>query len=364
MTKKLFYFALIVCSHFLSLAQEKTCDTNQDEPLLDLNSITKCTVEETSEPSALNKKQVNIQVTARKRVVRKRESVTGLSGNTNARKVASLKEKASMIGALDLSKEEVIENVPFSLVEEIPLFKSCEKAAFYEQEKCFKEEISKHIVRNFQYPESAYDDNIQGRVYAQFVIDRTGTVTNLSLRGPYKGELLEKEAARIINKLPKFIPGKHHGKAVKVKYGIPISFKIPGKKPSNIKKKIIKAAPVKSSVETVSFNAVEVIPNFSKCTGDNTVDCFNAKLMNYVNGNLYYPTEAYEKRIQGKIYTKFVIDTQGNVINVQAKGPQGCEILEEAAVKLFQGLPKFSPGKRNGKLVNVEHTFPLDFKLQ
>ena len=65
---------------------------------------------------------------------------------------------------------------------------------------------------------------MQGRVIVIFMIDKDGSITGIRSRGP--DNLLEREAERIISKLPKMIPGKQRGRAVKVPYSIPIHFKL------------------------------------------------------------------------------------------------------------------------------------------
>ena len=86
--------------------------------------------------------------------------------------------------------------------------------------------MDEHIKKYFNYPTRAAEDGVQGRVSVQFMIDKQGNVTDIKMRGPQGGELLEKEAERIISKLPQFTPGKQRGKPVKVKYGLPINFKL------------------------------------------------------------------------------------------------------------------------------------------
>lgn len=237
----LLLIVIVVFQQSITAQSQETCDNSVVDPLLDFNSIEKCSIDElkneTNSNASRKTRKTSIEVSSkRSRVVRKRNTATTVSNTSASHKIANLKQKASLVSSLDINSEEILENVPFSLVEEIPLFKGCEKSAIMEQDKCFKENISNHIRKNFRYPESAYNKSIQGRVYIQFVIDKFGFVNDLLVRGPYKGELLEKEATRIIKKLPKFKPGKHNGKEVKVKYGLPITFKIPGKKASNIKK--------------------------------------------------------------------------------------------------------------------------------
>ena len=367
MIKKIFLtIALVVSQQAIVSQVDKTCDSPTDDPLLDFNSITKCTIEGTEKTDDKNK-TVKIQVTSRRRVVRKRSAVTtGASQDAAAKKIASLKQKASLVGSLDLSNEDLIENVPFNIVEEIPVFKSCTDASISEQDACFKEQIAKHIRKHFNYPQSAYDKSIQGRVYTQFVIDKNGEISDLNIRGPYEGELLEAEAKRIISKLPKFTPGKHHGRTVKVKYGVPITFRIPGRKPSNIKKKTVDVKKIISNAQVFNFDVVDQLPLFSDCTGstgDAATTCFNKGIIKHVNKHFAYPSDAIDNNVEGKVVATFIIDTNGNVADIKAKGPVGTEVLENATKSLFKKLPKFTPAQHNGKPVNVKYTFPVDFLL-
>ena len=84
--------------------------------------------------------------------------------------------------------------------------------------------MNKHIRKNFRYPEIAQEMGIQGRVYVNFIISKDGSITNIRMRGPDKN--LEKEAARIISKLPKMTPGKQRGIPVRVPFSIPITFRL------------------------------------------------------------------------------------------------------------------------------------------
>lgn len=133
---------------------------------------------------------------------------------------------ASSYGEEGGTADEIDEEVPFAVIEQIPVFPGCEGVAKNKQLDCFNEQMAKHIKKYFTYPEKAAEDNIQGRVSVQFVIDKSGNVTDVMMKGPKGGELLEKEAQRIISKLPKFKPGQQRGKPVKVKYGLPITFKL------------------------------------------------------------------------------------------------------------------------------------------
>ena len=118
--------------------------------------------------------------------------------------------------------------IPFTLVEQIPLFNSCEKIEKTLQRECFQEEMKKHIENHLKYPKEAKESKIETRVIVTFEIEKDGKLTNIRVRGK-KSEyqsLFEEEAKRVINILPNFIPAMQRGQVVKVAYAIPINFKL------------------------------------------------------------------------------------------------------------------------------------------
>ena len=115
-------------------------------------------------------------------------------------------------------------DVPFAVIEDVPIFPGCERVAKSERRNCFQDQMNKHIRKNFRYPDIAQEMGIQGRVYVNFIISKDGSITNIRMRGPDKN--LENEAARIIGRLPKMTPGKQRGRAVRVPFSIPITFRL------------------------------------------------------------------------------------------------------------------------------------------
>lgn len=111
-----------------------------------------------------------------------------------------------------------------NLVDEVPVFPGCEAVEKEQRLECFNQKIQEHIRKNFRYPEAAIERGIRGKVNMSFTIDEHGRVGSLKMMGP--SPILEKEAERIIRKLPEMIPGKQGGKPVKVPYSLPINFKI------------------------------------------------------------------------------------------------------------------------------------------
>src|SRR6056300_1470818 len=129
-----------------------------------------------------------------------------------------------IVEIVEVEEEEEDVDVPFAVIEDVPIFPGCERVKKSERRDCFQEQMNKHIRKNFRYPEIAQEMGIQGRVYVNFVIAKDGSIGNIRMRGPDKN--LEKEAARIIGKLPNMTPGKQRGRPVRVPFSIPITFRL------------------------------------------------------------------------------------------------------------------------------------------
>ena len=133
-------------------------------------------------------------------------------------------DQEEIVEEVEVMEEELDLDVPFAIIEDVPLFPGCERVAKSQRRKCFQEKIQKHIYDNFRYPEIAQEMGIQGRVFVQFMIGKDGNISGIRSRGPDKN--LEKEAVRIINKLPKMTPGKQRGRPVRVPFSIPVTFRL------------------------------------------------------------------------------------------------------------------------------------------
>ncbi|AXG69505.1 hypothetical protein KORDIASMS9_01728 [Kordia sp. SMS9] len=125
-----------------------------------------------------------------------------------------------------VEEEEVIEDVPFSVIEDAPIFPGCEKyKSKAERKKCMSEKVQKHVNKKFN-TELASDLDLEGvqKIFVVFKIDRQGNITDVRSRAPHPR--LAKEAEKVIKSLPKMKPGKQRGKPVGVNYTLPIVFKV------------------------------------------------------------------------------------------------------------------------------------------
>ena len=127
----------------------------------------------------------------------------------------------------DVEVEEVIEDVevPFAVIENVPEYPGCERGSNADKRKCMSDKIAKFVQRKFN-TDLAGDLGLSGRqrISVIFKIDKNGNVTGVRSRAPHPR--LEKEAARVINMLPKMKPGRQRGKPVIVPYSLPITFQV------------------------------------------------------------------------------------------------------------------------------------------
>ena len=121
--------------------------------------------------------------------------------------------------------EEIVEDIPFILIEDVPVFPGC-KGNNTELKKCFTKKVTEHFSKKFNVGLAKELGLSFGkkRLFVVFKIDKTGDIVDVKARGPHP--TLEKEVVAIISSLPKMIPGKQRGIPVGVSYSIPITFEV------------------------------------------------------------------------------------------------------------------------------------------
>ena len=134
-------------------------------------------------------------------------SIADVKGNdeANGKDIADLKQ---VVTQAEPEPEKV-----FDMVEQMPTFPGGQQ------------ELMSYLGKNIKYPTIAQENGTQGRVIIQFVVERDGSITDVRVaRGvdPY----LDKEAVRVVKSMPKWIPGKQNGKAVRVKFTVPVMFRL------------------------------------------------------------------------------------------------------------------------------------------
>ncbi len=146
--------------------------------------------------------------------------------------IVTTKENPTPLNPDDIIEVKIPETDPtpelvdYIIIENAPIFKGCEGLSKEENKKCFDKKMLQFVQKNFD-SQLATDIGLRSgkyKIYTQFVIDNKGNVVDIQIRAPHAK--LTKETQEMIEKLPKFTPGKQRNKPVKVKYTLPISFQV------------------------------------------------------------------------------------------------------------------------------------------
>lgn len=131
------------------------------------------------------------------------------------------------IVVVDIPEDDpVIEDVPFINIEDAPVFKGCEGLSKEENKRCFDKKMKQFVQRNFDSDlgnELGLHAGVH-KIQTQFLIDAQGNVVDIKIRAPHNR--LKNEVDRLIKKLPKFTPGKQRNIPVRVRYTLPIAFRV------------------------------------------------------------------------------------------------------------------------------------------
>lgn len=254
---------------------------------------------------------------------------------------------ASNISCISSEKQEEIsekqesraaEGEVFMVVEEMPEFPGG------------MGECMKWLGQNIKYPADAKEKGVEGRVIVQFVVEKDGTIVNAKVVRGVDPDL-DAEALRVVNQSPKWKPGKQKGEAVRVKYTLPIMFKLDNDSSDS------KAAeaPREAKVDENGIHQVcEEMPEFPGGM---------AECMKWLGKNINYPEDCKKEGVQGRVIVQFVVDKDGSIKDPTiARGVHPS--LDKEALRVLSSMPNWKPGKQKGEAVKVRYTIPVMFKLQ
>ncbi len=235
------------------------------------------------------------------------------------------------------------EDKVFQVVEEQPVFPGGMEA------------LMNYLKKDMKYPKEAQDKGIQGRVIVQFVVNKDGGICDAKVVKAVD-PLLDAEALRAVNAMPKWIPGKQKGEPVRVRFTLPLSFHLAdGTTPKASETKQATVAKVDESTvdgEEV-FQVVENLPEYPGGMNE---------LMKFLQQEVKYPKEAQEKGLQGRVIVQFIVKKDGSIIEPKVVKPVD-PLLDAEAVRVVSAMPKWNPGKQRGQAVNVRFTLPISFRL-
>lgn len=205
------------------ISSQEVC-APKEETFIDVNVLDskKCTISE-NKPQKKSSKDLLI---SSKRYLKKRVYL-----NKIVYSASSLESKDVLnITTVNRIDDELLaillkkpKEVSFDIVENIPLFTSCDKNDS-DKVNCFNYEMQKHIINNFNYPKKALRRGIEGSLEVSFIIGVDGDVGKVVVKGANESDVLKEEAKRIVSLLPRFVPGEHKGRKISVSYKFPMNF--------------------------------------------------------------------------------------------------------------------------------------------
>lgn len=255
----------------------------------------------------------------------------------------------------------------FDVVEQMPHFPGGDAA------------LMQFLRENIKYPETAEKNGIQGRVICTFVVENDGSVSDVQILRSVD-DALDKEAVRVIQAMPKWVPGRQNGEPVFVKFTLPITFKLdtPKSQPHMVKLVDVVVPDTTPVSTTKVFDVVEQMPQFGSYTYKKFIpdpqdpqkgtyvtktESGTAGLLAFLNRNVKYPVKAEENGIQGRVLCSFVVERDGSITEVKVIRSVDPS-LDKEAVRVIQSMPNWIPGIQKGQPVRVKFTLPVTFRLQ
>jgi len=323
--------------HLLGLANHKAAATIYNSfNVLNLKNRISMMNKKRSHKAGMTKYLIFLPIAALLMLLSNMEAVARLSKSATENIMAEI--EMPVITTDVMSQSAVLQNDTsqvFTIVEEQPRFPGGEA------------ELLKFLNENMKYPEDAKNGRIQGRVICSFIVNKDGTASDVQVtRGVHPS--LDAEAVRVLQAMPRWTPGKQKGEVVRVRYNVPVVFRLQTSQPTTTQ-----ASSTPPDENTV-FTIVDVQPSFPG--GD-------AELLKFLAENMKYPEDAQENGVQGRVTCSFIVNTDGTLSDISVlRGVHPS--LDAESVRVLQTMPKWVPGKQRGQAVRVSYSVPLVFRLQ
>lgn len=180
------------------------------------------------------------------------------------------------------------------------------------------------IEKNIEYPLAAKNDSIEGRVFVDFIVNTNGKISDARILTS-TDTIFNEEALRIVNSMPKWDCAKKKGDKIAMRYAIPINFTLNDKKNRN-----------------------PLFPGGEEA------------LQEYLRNEIKYPLEALITETNGSVVVRYTIDEKGKTTDVELLKPAP-EVLFREVKRAIIGMPKWIPGKKDGKVASTRCTMHIKF---
>ena len=260
-------------------------------------------------------------------------------------------------------------------------------------------EMMKYLQSNLKYPEAAKAAGAEGKAFVQFVVKADGSISDVQIMRSTGNESLDAEALRVVMAMPKWRPAMNKGKAVNVKFVLPIVYKLPKEANGNgvymsegNKEKLLVVSGGAiydgdiNDIDPLTIESIEIVkfPDLTpelqeklKQTGKEAVMYINFKkeksasavgneavftvcekmtefpggqqeMMKFLNANIKYPIDARNAQLQGRLLVQFVVNKEGDIVDA----------------KIAKGSYSFSDKLLNGATAELETLFGDGTKVE
>ena len=200
---------LITIGALCYTARENKIEQIQQEVAIVEEEITEITRQDVKQPEPIRRTEIKVFSDALSIVTNDEKITTDVNFDEFSEDMA-----IDVIPVKPVVEEVIEDDQPFVKVEKMPSFKGGDLMTF-----------RNWVMERIRYPQIAQENNITGRVLLQFVIERDGTLTNIQVLQTPDSSLSD-EAIRFLKTSPKWTPGKQGNKMVRVKYTLPVEFRI------------------------------------------------------------------------------------------------------------------------------------------
>ena len=253
-------------------------------------------------------------------------------------------------------------------------------------------EMMKFIQNSLKYPEAAKAAGVEGKAFVQFVVKADGSISDVEIMRSSGNESLDAEALRVVKAMPKWKPAMNKGKAVNVKFVLPIVYKLPKEANGNgvyipeqgrEKLLVVSGGAIYdgniNDIDPLTIESIEIVkfPDLTpelqeklKQTGKEAVMYINTKkeksnsaagneavftvcekmpefpggqqeLMKYLRVNVKYPKEARDAEVMGKVFVRFLVNKEGAVVDASVlKGEYSKYVYSAEAISLKNHISK------------------------
>ena len=260
-------------------------------------------------------------------------------------------EERGRFGALEittLTLQEMAretEEPPFIVAETMPSFEGGDLLKFREW-----------LQSEVRYPAEALKQRIEGRVVCSFVIERDGSVSNITaLQSPDR--LLTNEVRRVLANSPRWTPGMQKGETVRVKYVVPVDFSLPkqSEAATGAGTPAVGQTDGPAAEEDAPVTLAETMPSFQG--GDLTT------FRQWLQTQVRYPAEALKEKAGGLVVCSFVVERDGSVSNIRTLQSPDSPLNEEVERIIKASSSHWQPGRDKGKAVRVKLVLPVKFAI-